>query len=74
MVFGEVADELEEAYERVKALGLPVVAGGLADVAVYHYYPSLEAAEQQDPNDGCLLFVSEGRVGYNKTKQETSYQ
>jgi cyclopropane fatty-acyl-phospholipid synthase-like methyltransferase len=36
------ADEVEEAYERAKALGLPVVSGELADVAVYHYYPSLE--------------------------------
>jgi hypothetical protein len=60
VVFGEVADELEEAYERVKALGLPVVPGELADVAVYHHYPSLEAAEQQDPNAGCLLFVGGG--------------
>ena len=44
----------------MKALGLPVVSGELADVAVYHHYPSLEAVEQQDPNAGCLLVVSGG--------------
>ncbi len=39
VVFGEVVDELEEAYQRA------VASGGKAeaeDVAVYHYHPSLE--------------------------------
>jgi SAM-dependent methyltransferase len=36
------ADEVQEAYERAKALGLPVMSGELADGTVYHYYPSLE--------------------------------
>jgi SAM-dependent methyltransferase len=38
VVFGEVADQVDEAYERVKASGMLE----LADVAVYHYYPSPE--------------------------------
>ena len=42
VVLGEVADKVEEAYERVKALEPPDVSGELSDVAVYHYYPSLE--------------------------------
>ena len=40
VVFGEVADRVEEAYEQMKAL--EVVPGELADVAVYHFHPSLE--------------------------------
>jgi SAM-dependent methyltransferase len=42
VVSGELADEVEASYERVKALG--GVPGELADVAVYHYYPSPEQA------------------------------
>jgi 2-polyprenyl-3-methyl-5-hydroxy-6-metoxy-1,4-benzoquinol methylase len=40
VVFGEVADKVDEAYEQMKALGM--VPDELADVAVYHYHPSLE--------------------------------
>jgi len=40
VVFGEVADEVEEAYERT--LELPVVLADEADEAAYHYCPSLE--------------------------------
>jgi len=36
VVFGEVADQVEEAYERA------VVYGEVTDVSVYHYCPSLE--------------------------------
>jgi SAM-dependent methyltransferase len=42
VVFGEVVDQVEGAYAQVKALETSVVPGELADVAVYHYYPSLE--------------------------------
>jgi len=41
VVFGEVVDKVEEAYEQMKALGAAMVPGQLADVAVYHYHPSL---------------------------------
>jgi hypothetical protein len=40
VVFGELADEVEEAYER--ALGLPAALADEADEAAYHYCPSLE--------------------------------
>jgi len=40
VVFGEVADKVEEAYERT--LELPVVLADEADEAAYHYCPSLE--------------------------------
>ncbi len=36
------ADEIEEAYQRAKKAGLPVVYGELADGDVYHFYPALE--------------------------------
>ena len=66
VVFGEVVDKLEEAYERTKALG--VVPGELADVAVYHYHPSLEqvrawigqaglAIEEEGTGNGYQHFV-----------------
>ena len=41
-MFGELADEVEASYEQVKALASQDVQGELADVTVYHYYPSLE--------------------------------
>ena len=40
VVLGELADEVEEAYERT--LGLPAVLADEADEAAYHYCPSLE--------------------------------
>ncbi len=40
VVFGEVADKVDEACEQLKALG--AVPDELADAAVYHYHPSLE--------------------------------
>jgi 2-polyprenyl-3-methyl-5-hydroxy-6-metoxy-1,4-benzoquinol methylase len=39
VVFGEVADKVDEVYEQMKALG--TVPHELADAAVYHYHPSL---------------------------------
>jgi hypothetical protein len=40
VVFGELADQVEEAYERT--LGLPAVLADPADEAAYHYCPSME--------------------------------
>lgn len=42
VVFGELADKVDETYEQMKALSSPEVSGELASVAVYHYYPSSE--------------------------------
>jgi SAM-dependent methyltransferase len=42
VVFGEVADQVEEAYARALALEPLDVPGELGEVAVYHYCPSLE--------------------------------
>jgi SAM-dependent methyltransferase len=43
VVFGEVADKVEEAYEQVTGSETPEeVVRASSDVAVYHYYPPLE--------------------------------
>jgi SAM-dependent methyltransferase len=41
VMFGEVADRVEEAYEQAVTLGQPL-SGDVADGAVYHNYPPLE--------------------------------
>ena len=42
VVFGEVADKVDEAYEQMVTLGTEAVPDELADAAVYHYHPSPE--------------------------------
>jgi 2-polyprenyl-3-methyl-5-hydroxy-6-metoxy-1,4-benzoquinol methylase len=42
VVFGEVADKVDQAYEQMKAAGPAAISNELADGAVYHYHPSLE--------------------------------
>ena len=50
VVFGELADQVEEACER--ALGLPAV---LADEAAYHYCPSMEQVRAWIGQAGLVL-------------------
>jgi SAM-dependent methyltransferase len=54
------ADEVEEAYEQVKALEPSVVSNELADVAAYHYCPSLEQVRAWIGQAG-LTIEEEGR-------------
>ncbi len=42
VVYGEVADQVDELYERVKTFGWAALPRELADMTVYHYCPSLE--------------------------------
>jgi hypothetical protein len=42
VLFGEVADRVEEAYEQAMALEPSLIPNELADRAVYHYHPPLE--------------------------------
>ena len=42
VVFGELVSDVDLAYECLKASGMSVVSGELADRAVYHYCPSAE--------------------------------
>ena len=57
VVFGELADQVEEAYER--ELGLPVVLAEEADEAAYHYCPSMEQVRAWIGQAG-LVFEEEG--------------
>ena len=42
VVFGELADQVQSSYERMKAHIAQGKPGTLADLEVYHYYPPLE--------------------------------
>jgi SAM-dependent methyltransferase len=61
--------DLDASYKRAKAMGLPVVFGELASLAVYHYYPSPEqvrawlgqaglAIEEEGTGNGYEHFVA----------------
>jgi SAM-dependent methyltransferase len=59
VVFGEVADRVDEAYEQLKASGdIPLE---LADASVYHYHPSL--AQVRDWLRQTGLAIEEEGVG-----------
>lgn len=61
VVFGELADEVKASYDRVKALDSQEVQGELADVAVYHYYPSIEQVKEWIEQAG--LVIEEKGIG-----------
>jgi cyclopropane fatty-acyl-phospholipid synthase-like methyltransferase len=61
VVFGELADQVEEAYER--ALGLPALLADAADEAAYHYCPSLEQVRAWIGQAG-LAIEEEGRLSW----------
>jgi 2-polyprenyl-3-methyl-5-hydroxy-6-metoxy-1,4-benzoquinol methylase len=42
IVFGEVAAEVDEAFDKVMTMGYGDIPSELDDKAVYHYYPSVE--------------------------------
>jgi 2-polyprenyl-3-methyl-5-hydroxy-6-metoxy-1,4-benzoquinol methylase len=42
VVFGEVAAEVDEAFDKVMTMGYGDIPSELDDKAVYHYYPSVE--------------------------------
>ena len=41
VVFGEVADQVDEAYARAMGMAPLEIPGELGEVAIYHYNPSL---------------------------------
>jgi hypothetical protein len=61
VIFGELADEVEASYERVQALDSQEVQGELADVTVYHYYPSWEQVHEWIEQAG--LVIEEKGIG-----------
>ncbi len=42
VVYGEVADKVDESFAQVMAMRLTAVPGDLADSSVYHYHPPLD--------------------------------
>ena len=60
VVFGEVVDRVDESYSEVNESDQPVT-GGLADTAVYHFYPSLDQAHEWIEQAG--LVIEEEGVG-----------
>lgn len=59
VVFGEVADQVEEAYERAAASNGKADA---EDVAAYHYLPSTEQVRTWVSQAGLVIEVEEGGV------------
>ena len=68
VVFGEVADEVDAAYEWITKLRMPEVPRQDADEALYHYYPPPEqvhvwlnqaglAVEEEGTGDGYIHFM-----------------
>jgi SAM-dependent methyltransferase len=55
VVFGEVAAEIDEAYEQVMSLPLDEVPGELSDKAVYHFYPSVEQVKKWLDKEGFVV-------------------
>jgi SAM-dependent methyltransferase len=63
VVLGELADKVEEAYER--ALGLPADEADEADEAAYHYCPSMDQVRAWIGQAG-LVIEEEGRGSWYK--------
>jgi SAM-dependent methyltransferase len=59
VVYGEIADEIEAAYDQIAALDWQAVDGELAGLAAYHYYPPLEQVRLWFAQAG-LEIVEEG--------------
>ena len=64
VVFGELADEIEAAYEQIKALGQQPVPGEIAGKAAYHYYPSPEQVRAWLGQAGLLVEAEGTGNGY----------
>ncbi len=61
VVFGEIADEADAAYQKITAQGWEAIAGEQADFAVYHYHPTLEQVRAW--LDGAGLAIEEEGTG-----------
>ena len=55
VVYGELADEVEASYRRVRALASQPAAGELEDVTVYDYYPSQEQVREWIEQAGLVI-------------------
>ncbi|MBN2389798.1 MAG: class I SAM-dependent methyltransferase [Anaerolineae bacterium] len=65
VVFGEVADRVDEAYEQMMALEAGTLPDGeVADASVYHYHPSLEQVRTWLEQTGLTLEDEGAGEGY----------
>jgi 2-polyprenyl-3-methyl-5-hydroxy-6-metoxy-1,4-benzoquinol methylase len=64
VILGEVVDEVDAAYAQVKASDQPVPRA-LADVAVYHFYPSLDQAREWIDQAGLAIEEEGAGSGYH---------
>lgn len=64
VVPGEVVDEVDAAYAQIKASDQPA-PGALADVAVYHFYPSLDQAREWIDQAGLAIEEEGAGSGYH---------
>ncbi|HEX5942982.1 MAG TPA: class I SAM-dependent methyltransferase [Anaerolineales bacterium] len=75
VLFGELANEVQASYDRVKALDSQDAQGELADVAVYHYYPSVEQVKEWIEQAGLVIEEKGTGNGYDhymvRREQET---
>ena len=60
----EVVDEIDAACAQVAALDGQAVSGDQADLAVYHFYPSLEQARLWLDQAGLVIEVEGTGDGY----------
>jgi 2-polyprenyl-3-methyl-5-hydroxy-6-metoxy-1,4-benzoquinol methylase len=65
VVFGEVADRVNVAYEQLQALGPVPVPDDLGDSAVYHFYPSLDQAREWIDQAGLAIEEEGEGSGYH---------
>ena len=67
VVFGEVVDQVAEAYEQVMALARTEAPDGeLADSAVYHYHPSREQVQTWVSQAGLVIEAEGTGSGYER--------
>jgi 2-polyprenyl-3-methyl-5-hydroxy-6-metoxy-1,4-benzoquinol methylase len=64
VVFGEVADRVDEAYQLMKTLGPEAVIGELADAAVYHFHPSMAQVNEWVDQAGMVIEEDGAGNGY----------
>lgn len=65
VMFGEVVDKVNIAYDQVQAQGQAPIPGDLSDSAVYHFYPSLDQARQWIDQAGLAIETEGAGSGYH---------
>jgi cyclopropane fatty-acyl-phospholipid synthase-like methyltransferase len=64
VVYGEVVDDADAAYEWITSIKMPVVPTQDADEALYHYYPPLDQVRQWLDQAGLVIEAEGTGDGY----------